>query len=188
MFIIGLTGLRGAGKSTITKTMNKKFGFPIISLGDKVRSFIPENKKEKTFEAILEISLKLREKLESGSIGELFFSEIQNHFKKRTEAIVVDSIRSKCDEDFFRKVSPNFSMIGVYASEEERYRRIKIRKRIDDSLEWETFLKNEKREIQLLGYNSLSTPDFCINTTGMEISRMQREIEKIVFSIRKTLL
>lgn len=185
MLIIGLKGLRGAGKSTIAKILCKELGFPIISLGEKVRGFISESEKRNTFEAILEISLRLRGNLKSGSVGELYFSEIQDYLKNGVEAIVADSIRSKHDENFFKKISPDFFMIGIYASKEERYRRIKNRKRIDDSLEWETFLKNEEREMQLLGYNCLSVPYFCIDTTGMGLNQMQKEIEKIISQIRR---
>ncbi len=188
MLIIGLTGLRGAGKSTIAKILNQEWGFSVLHLGDKVRSFVSRGKEENTFETILEVSLRLRNQLKSGSVGELYLQEIQDYLKNGVEAIVVDSIRSRYDEEFFRKISPGFFMLGVYASKEERYQRIKTRKRIDDSLEWETFLENEEKEIQLLEYNCLSVPDFCIDTTGMEISQMQEAIEKIIFQIKETFL
>lgn len=132
MLIIGLAGQRGAGKSTIAEIINQQFRFPVISLVDKARSFLKSGKKENIFDKISKISLTLQKKLESDSVGELFFNEIQDYFKKRTEEIVMNSIRTKFNKNFFRKISNNFFMIGVYASGEEWYHRIKVRKRIDN--------------------------------------------------------
>ncbi|WP_291571176.1 AAA family ATPase [Clostridium sp. UBA4548] len=125
--IVGLTGLMGCGKTTICKKINDDEKFKIIRLGEALRKNI--NNRDMNIKSV-EIEAEKLKKCNK-SLGEMFIQDI-NEAAQKGKIIVVDSIRSIQDVNFFRKLTTDFNIIMIIADEEKRLNRILQRERTFD--------------------------------------------------------
>ena len=75
--LVCLTGMPGAGKSTIAEGLESK-GYEIINLGNAVREEAKNRNLEASRENLGKLMLELREKNGPGAIAELVESKIQS--------------------------------------------------------------------------------------------------------------
>ena len=75
--LVCLTGMPGAGKSTIAEGLKSK-GYEIVNLGNAVRNEAKKRNLEASRENLGKLMLELREKNGSGAIAELVKSEIES--------------------------------------------------------------------------------------------------------------
>ncbi len=140
--IIGLTGLSNAGKSLISKHMEKK-GFLVFSLGDYIRKELDSKHLEHTYENMRSISLEYAPK-ENTIIIDKFIEDIQK-MDIESEFIILDGIKKLNEID---RLAKSFKVItvAVVASRKTRYRRFNNRGRPDDKL-YKNFLKRDDEEV-----------------------------------------
>jgi dephospho-CoA kinase len=97
--IVCLTGMPGAGKSTIANGLKEK-GFKIINMGDAVRAEAERRNLEPTSQNLGKLMLELREKNGPGAVAELVKPSIEN---SNSNVIVIDGIRSNNEIQFLKK-------------------------------------------------------------------------------------
>ena len=123
--IIGLTGLKGTGKSEIANYLSQRNNVSVIHMG----AYLREKYKDylNTFQSIEEYAETFREY----SIGHCMEKELLE-YQAQEKVIVIDSLRTLADYRFFSRYDNNFVLIMVIANKQNRRKRICIRRRTDD--------------------------------------------------------
>jgi len=143
--VLGFTGLMGSGKSSIARLLEENFKYKVIRLGEYLRSSI---KADDHYINVLETeALKMKEKSKFKSLGEFFIDEI-NQSMERGKVLIVDSIRTREDVEFFRSVSKNFKIIIILANQRLRFNRILSRAREFDPKNFADFQKHDNWEME----------------------------------------
>ena len=106
--IICLTGMPGAGKSTVANSLKEK-GFLVITMGDIVREEARQRNLEMTDDNLGNLMLKLRNDLGPGAIAHLILKNVENKLIVYIEifnvicsiVIIDDNYTGKDVEEFY---------------------------------------------------------------------------------------
>ena len=90
--IICITGMPGAGKSTVCK-IAKTLGFEIIHMGNKVRLEAKKRNLELTADNLGKLMISLREENGSAAIAKLCINDIKI---SRNKLFIIDGALKKC--------------------------------------------------------------------------------------------
>lgn len=142
MLIIGITGTLGAGKGTIVEYLAEEKGFAHFSvrafLLDEIRRLgMPENR-----DSMFNLANELRAKNGPSFVTDQLFLQAE----KSEKNCIIESIRTPGEIASLR-TKKNFHLFAVDALPEIRYKRIYERKSETDSISFDTFCENEKREM-----------------------------------------
>ena len=125
--VVCLTGMPGAGKSTIVSKL-KEEGYETFSLGDGVRAEAKKLNLEPTGENLGKLMLELREKNGPGAVAELLKESIQ---ESTHDIIIIDGIRSIHEINVLKETG-NVKLLAVNAAADTRFNFLRERKRSDD--------------------------------------------------------
>lgn len=173
--IVCLTGMPGAGKSTIADGLKSK-GFDVINMGDVVRAEAKKRKLEPTGKNLGKLMLDLREKNGPGAIAELITEQIT---KTNSTVIVIDGIRSNAEIDVLRKTG-KVKILAIHASTNTRFSFLTKRGRSDDPQNQEVFNERDAREIGVGVSNSIALADESISNNNMTINELINVAYKII--------
>ena len=160
--IVCLTGMPGAGKSTIANGLKEK-GFEIINMGDAVRAEAEKRNLEPTGKNLGKLMLELREKNGPGAVAELIKPSIEN---SNSNVIVIDGIRSN-DEIEVLKKSANVKLLSILASTDTRFTFLHDRGRSDDPKSREIFEERDNRELGIGVGKSIESADESISNNEL---------------------
>lgn len=160
--IVCLTGMPGAGKSTIANGLKEK-GFEIINMGDAVRAEAEKRNLEPTSQNLGKLMLELREKNGPGAVAELIKPSIEN---SNSNVIVIDGIRSN-DEIKVLKKSANVKLLSILASTDTRFTFLHDRGRSDDPKSREIFEERDNRELSVGVGKSIESADESISNNEL---------------------
>ena len=160
--IVCLTGMPGAGKSTIANGLKEK-GFEIINMGDAVRAEAEKRNLEPTGQNLGKLMLELREKNGPGAVAELIKPSIEN---SNSNVIVIDGIRSN-DEIQVLKKSANVKLLSILASTDTRFTFLHERGRSDDPKSKEIFEERDNRELGVGVGKSIESADESISNNEL---------------------
>ncbi len=160
--IVCLTGMPGAGKSTIANGLKEK-GFEIINMGDAVRAEAEKRNLEPTSQNLGKLMLELREKNGPGAVAELIKPSIEN---SNSNVIVIDGIRSN-DEIKVLKKSANVKLLSILASTDTRFTFLHDRGRSDDPKSREIFEERDNRELGIGVGKSIELADESISNNEL---------------------
>lgn len=180
MLIIGITGTLGAGKGTIVDFLVREKGFLHFS----VRAFISEEiirrGKPVNRDSMVEVANDLRKQNSPSYITDCLFEEAVKTGKNS----VIESIRTP-GEVYSLKNKGKFILLAIDADPKIRYDRISQRKSETDHIDYETFLKNENREMSSDDPNAqnlskcIELADFTLLNNGT-IEQLNRQVEGIL--------
>ena len=160
--IVCLTGMPGAGKSTIANGLKEK-GFKIINMGNAVRAEAKKRNLEPTTQNLGKLMLELREKNGPGAVAELIKPSIEN---SNSNVIVIDGIRSN-DEIEVLKKSANVKLLSILASTNTRFTFLHDRGRSDDPKSREIFEERDNRELSVGVGKSIELADESISNNQL---------------------
>ncbi|HJP19695.1 MAG TPA: deaminase [Nitrospinota bacterium] len=137
--IIGLTGENCSGKGVVADYLQKK-SFYFYSLSDVIREELASKGTEITRDALIKAGNDLRQKYGPSVLAVKTAAKLQ-----ADKNYVIDSIRNPAEVEELKKLT-RFVLLKVMASPENRFERMKERKREGDPETLDEFLRIEKLE------------------------------------------
>jgi len=165
--IVCLTGMPGAGKTTIADGLKSK-GFEKITMGDAVRAEAARRKIEPTGENLGKLMLELREKNGLGAVAELIKNQIAN---SKSDVIVIDGVRSIAEVDVLKKFG-TVKLLSIHASADTRFKFLSGRGRSDAPSGREDFGKRDSREMKVGMSDSIALADETISNNNLTIPQL----------------
>lgn len=175
--IVCLTGMPGAGKSTIASGLKEK-GFHIINMGDEVRTEAKRRTIEPTGDNLGKLMIELRQKNGPGAIAELIKPKITN---SSSEVIIIDGIRSNAEIDVLKKIG-TVKILSVHASTDTRFDYLTKRGRTDDPNNRNKFDERDEREINVGISTSIALADETISNNNLSIEQLIKSAYDIIQS------
>jgi dephospho-CoA kinase len=145
VLIIAITGMPGAGKSTVAGALGG-VGLRRIAMGDMIREETSRRGlplDDKNMGAVMQ---ELRGKYGAGAVAELCLLSIQS--KEGEAAVVIDGIRSVAEIEIFRKAG-DVKLLAVLASPKRRFELLTSRGRADAPPNLESFKTRDARELSI---------------------------------------
>jgi len=173
--LVCLTGMTGAGESTIAEGLESK-GYEIINLGNAVREEAKNRNLEASREKLGKLMLELREKNGPGAIAELVESKIQSSI---ANVLLIDGVRSNAEIDVLRKFG-TVKLLAIHASIDTRFNFLQKRGRSDDPQTKEHFNERDNRELGVGISNSIALSDFAISNIGLTKDELIEKSYKII--------
>lgn len=141
-FIIGLVGLPGAGKTTVTEFL-EKHGFIRVILSDIIRDELKQRGiVEPSREILQNTGNEMRRTYGAEVLAKRAIKKLYTIGKSK---FVIDGIRNN-SEIMYLKKQKNFLLLGITAASRVRYTRLKKRKANPLKKSYKEFLIQEKRE------------------------------------------
>ena len=165
--VVCLTGMPGAGKSTIVAKL-KEQGYQAFNLGDGVRAEAKRRNLEPTGENLGKLMLELREKNGQGAVAQLIKEPIQN---SDHEIIIIDGVRSIHEINVLKETG-DLKLLAVKASSDTRFNFLSERKRSDDPLTRERFQERDNREISVGLQEIIELADETIENNNVTIEQL----------------
>ena len=175
--LVCLTGMPGAGKSTIAEGLKSK-GYAIINLGNTVRNEAKKRNLEASRENLGKLMLELREKNGPGAIAELVKSEIES---SSANVLLIDGVRSNDEIQVLRKFGI-VKLLAIHASTDTRFDFLQKRGRSDDPQTKEHFEERDTRELGVGISNSIALSDYAISNIGLTKDELIESAFKIIQS------
>jgi|SRR3989344_3728158 len=143
--MIGITGRNAAGKGEVANYLKTK-GFVYYSLSDVIREEATKRRLEHSRANLINLGNELRKKFGPDYLAQQVNKKIKNLLKnKKNQNFVVDSIRSPYEARELTK-NKRFTLVGIDAPVELRFKRLLERNRIGDAKTLEEFKQQEQRE------------------------------------------
>lgn len=165
--IVCLTGMPGAGKTTIAEALRSK-GFDKITMGDAVRAEAARRKIDPTGENLGKLMLELREKNGQGAVADLIKDQILN---SKSDVILIDGVRSLAEVNVLKKIGI-VKILAIHASGDTRFKFLTGRSRSDAPSDREDFSKRDSREIGVGMSESIALADETISNNNLTIQQL----------------
>ena len=175
--IVCLTGMPGAGKSTIAEGLKPK-GYDIINMGNVVREEAKKRNLEPTRSNLGKLMLELREQNGQGAVAELIKPEIES---STANVILIDGVRSSDEIQVLRKFG-NVKLLAIHASTDTRFNFLQKRGRSDDPQTKEHFEERDNRELGVGISNPIALSDHTISNTSLTKDELIETAFKIIQS------
>lgn len=173
--LVCLTGMPGAGKSTIAEGLKPK-GYEIINLGNAVREEAKKRNLDPTRENLGKLMLELREINGAGAIAELVKPIIES---SNANVLLIDGVRSNNEIEVLRKLG-TVKLLAIHASTDTRFNFLQKRGRSDDPQTKEHFNERDDRELGVGVSNSIALSDFAISNIGLSKDELIKKSYDII--------
>ncbi len=183
MIIIGITGTLGAGKGTIVDFLMKKKGYEYYS----VRGYLVEEINKQGLEVNRDSMTSVANELRAQHSPSYIVDELYNRAKTQGKNCVIESIRTPGEIESLREKN-NFYLFAVDANPKVRFQRIKTRASETDKVDFETFLANEKREMDTEDPNKqnlqkcIAMADYIFENNGT-IEDLGKQVARTIIKI-----
>lgn len=180
MLIIGITGTLGAGKGTIVEYLIKKWNFRHLS----VRGYLLKEIEKAGLPANRDSMVTVANKLRAGNSPSYIVDELYKEALISRENCIIESIRTPGEVMSLRE-KENFFLLAVDAKPELRFNRITLRKSETDSIDFQTFLDNEKREMDSDDPNNqnirkcMQMSDYRFENNGT-VRELEQRVDKVI--------
>ncbi|HJJ21774.1 MAG: AAA family ATPase [Candidatus Nitrosopumilus limneticus] len=173
--LVCLTGMPGAGKSTIAEGLQSK-GYQIINLGNAVRNEAKARNLEASRDNLGKLMLELREKNGPGAIAKLVESEIMS---SNSNVLLIDGVRSNDEIEILKKFG-TVKLLAIHASTDTRFNFLQKRGRTDDPQTKEHFNERDNRELSVGISNSIALSDYAISNIGLTKDELLQKSYEII--------
>jgi dephospho-CoA kinase len=167
--IIGLTGMPGAGKTTVANYLSQK-GIPLLVMGDVVREVAENDGLEPTSDNLAKLMLRLRKRNGPEAVAHLIVNKIKLMKKedKQLGVVIVDGIRSLAEVQVLRRIG-SVKLLAIHGSTLTRYTHVRERGRSDVPSNIGEFDKRDKIEMDVGISNAIALADETISNNDISI-------------------
>jgi dephospho-CoA kinase len=178
--IVCITGMPGAGKSTIAESLRKK-GFYVIAMGDVIREEARQRNLDPTDINLGKLMLKLRDDLGPGAIAHLILRKINSEdiSSAQKENVVIDGIRGIAEVEILKRVGC-VKLLAIHASTNKRFTHLKQRARSDDPCAMEEFTTRDRRELTVGISEAIALADETLSNNDLTVDQLQEKAFKII--------
>lgn len=173
MKVVGVTGMPGSGKSVISRVATD-LGMQVVRMGDVIRE---EALKRNESPGV--VAVKLRQEYGEFIVAQRCADIIKNS-KDREISYLIEGIRSPFEVEIFQNNFHGFKVIAVHSRPKTRFKRLKKRKRSDDSSSQDEFISRDQRELKFGIGNVIARADYMVVNEGSLV-----KIKKLVRSMLK---
>jgi dephospho-CoA kinase len=173
--IVCLTGMPGAGKTTIADALKSK-GYDKVTMGDAVRAEAARRQIEPTGANLGKLMIELREKNGQGAVAELIKDYIIN---SKADVVLVDGVRSLAEVEVLKKIG-TVKILAIHASGDTRYKFLTGRSRSDAPIDRNDFTKRDSREIGVGMSESIALADETISNNNLTIEQLVNAAYEII--------
>jgi dephospho-CoA kinase len=174
--IICLTGMPGAGKSTIASSLKEK-GFLVITMGDAVREEAKRQNLEPTDCNLGTLMLKLRTELGPGAIAHLILRKMEKDTNRKI--VIIDGIRSMPEVDILKSVG-HVKLLAIHASTNTRFIYTKERARFDSPSNIQDFVVRDKRELIVGISEAIALADETLSNNELTVAELKEKAFEII--------
>jgi dephospho-CoA kinase len=174
--IVCLTGMPGAGKSTIASSLTEK-GFLVITMGDAVREEAKRQNLEPTDCNLGTLMLKLRTELGPGAIAHLILRKMEKDTNRKI--VIIDGIRSMPEVDILKSVG-YVKLLAVHASTNTRFIYTKERARFDSPSSIQDFVVRDKRELTVGISEAIALADETLSNNELTVEELKEKAFEII--------
>lgn len=170
--IVGLTGMPGAGKTTVANYLSQK-GIPLLVMGDVVREVAESDGLELTSDNLAKLMLRLRKRNGPEAVAHLIVNKIKLMKKedKQLSVVIVDGIRSMAEVRLLRRIG-SVKLLAIHGSTLTRYTHVRERGRSDVPSNLGEFDKRDKIEMDVGISNAIALADETISNNDISISEL----------------
>jgi dephospho-CoA kinase len=181
--IICLTGMPGAGKSTVATSLKDK-GFPVITMGDVIREEAIRLNLDLDDTNLGKLMIRMRNEIGQGAIAELVVKRIKAEIERSPSdegptVVIVDGIRSIAEVKVLRRIG-DVRLLAIHASAETRFVHIKKRARVDAPLAQNDFQERDRRELSVGISEAIAFADEAISNNNLTIRQLKSAAFEIV--------
>ncbi len=175
MLVLLLVGMPGAGKEEFVNAVKDR-GYAVVRMGDVVREFVAAQGLELKNEVVGRIAGEERDRHGVEIWARRTVEKIR---KLNPDKVIVDGVR--CPEEvriYKKELGDAVVVVGIFATQRERFERILKRNREDDVRTWEEFIAREDRELSWGLGNVFARSDYMLLNTGTleEYHELVREL------------
>jgi len=180
--IVCLTGMPGAGKSTVAASLKEK-GFSLLTMGDIVREEAKQQNLEPTDSNLGNLMLKLRCDLGPGAVAHLVLRKMQRDSDNglAISNVVIDGIRSIPEVEVLKTIG-HVKLLAIHASKNTRFGHLKERARTDAPSIIEDLITRDKRELKVGVSEAIALADEILSNNDQTIGELK---EKTLVLIQK---
>jgi len=189
VLIVGLTGMPGAGKSTLAESLLKK-GIPVIIMGDAVREAAKRANLEMTDANLGNLMIRLRKEKGSGAIAYLVLDRIRSIIvsSPNVNAIIVDGIRNIEEMKVLGSLGA-VKLLAIHGSSLVRFKHVKARARSDAPDKEDDFSERDRRELTVGISEAIALADESVSNNTLTIDQLGQQgltiIEKWLLENRR---
>jgi dephospho-CoA kinase len=179
--VVCLTGMPGAGKSTIASSLKEK-GFLVVTMGDAIRDEAKQQNLEPTDSNIGNLMLKVRNELGPGAIAHLILRKIERESANghdNNHDMVIDGIRSIGEVEVLKTIG-HVKLLAIHASTTTRYEHLKVRARSDDPIVKEQFMRRDKRELAVGISEAIALADETLSNNDLTIEELEERAFQVI--------
>lgn len=180
LVVICLTGMPGAGKSTVANSLKEK-GFLVITMGDVIRDEAKRLKLDLNDTNLGKLMVQLRKEFGPGAVAELIIKKIDpmSVSTRNPVVLVVDGIRSIAEVDLLNRVG-HVRLLAIHASSHIRFVHLKERRRTDAPLAQSDFMERERRELDVGISEVIALADEVISNNRLTLGQLKATALEIV--------
>jgi dephospho-CoA kinase len=175
--IICITGMPGAGKSTVASLLHRD-GFAVITMGDVVREEAKRQNLKMSDSNLGNLMLNLRKNMGPAAIAYLILKKMQQEINA-TDDIVIDGIRNVAEVNVLKSMG-HVKLLAVHASADMRFKHIKERGRSDVAIDSNDFKTRDKRELEIGISEAIAMSDEVVSNNNLTKDELRNMVLSIV--------
>lgn len=171
MKVIGVTGMPGSGKGVVAGVA-RSLGFQVVRMGDVIRE-----EAQRRNANVGETAVKLRKEYGEFVVADKSVEKIEQmkmlkkgsyseDSENNSDLYMIEGIRSPFEVEIFRNNFDDFKVIAVHSTPQTRFKRLKKRMRVDDSVLELDFEKRDNRELKFGIGDVIATSNYMVVNEG----------------------